>query len=410
MLAKKERLRTEQCSVVRNHTSAQGLITPPNAASRIERVGMTKGKGAAVNWPKMAIEPTSGALVRANPASEADEPLLGKPDAVSRIVPAKPSAEPRMKPDAEALPSGQFRARMDYVMEKVQADDATRTLRTILTPDPRRYEVIEKDGEPHYLDKYLRVIVSFTEIKENLAQSMLGMPIYMLRPTIDSAGQYAADRLVAVRSELAGGEYTPPTEKPSSQKDPHGHEGPLQLVFLSIDIIGATAQRKLNPADFERAYKVFMRELLTLVGQFHGGVIKATGDGFIACVDHPAFTTQCDNGVDLGLSLLRLLTKSINPALSEAGLPELNVRIGADYGMAEIRTVEVPTTGYSTKELASDALNRSVKIQETCGVNQLRIGRTLYELLHVKWLERAIEVDFDGALVGSPGYRVYEVC
>lgn len=357
--------------------------------------------------PTVHLDATEGTLIRSTPASghSADSGLSRKQhNQFGAVEPAAPVA-----PDAEPLPCGRHRARMDYVMEKLHADDATHTFYTVLTPDPRRYDVIEKDGEPHYLDKYLRVIVSFKECRENLAQSMPGKPIYMLSPTIDSAATYAADRLVAVQSELAGGEYTPPTETPATHIDPHANEAARALVFLSIDIVGATAIRRKDAAAFDRAYKIFMRELATVVGQFNGAILKPTGDGFIACVDYPAFTTQCDNGVDLGVSLLRVLTTSINPALLKAGLPELNVRIGADYGMAEIRKVEAPATGYSTAEIASDALNRSVKIQESCESNELRIGRTLYELIHVQWLERATPVSFDGSSVGLPSYRVYRM-
>ena len=37
------------------------------------------------------------------------------------------------------------------------------------------------------------------------------------------------------------------------------------------------------------------------------------------------------------------------------------------------------------------------------------IGRLLYELVHVKWLERAHEVSFDGASVGISDYQVYRI-
>ena len=66
-------------------------------------------------------------------------------------------------------------------------------------------------------------------------------------------------------------------------------------------------------------------------------------------------------------------------------------------------------TGFSDTEVGSDALNRAVKIQESAGLNEFRIGRDLYELIHVKWLERAREVPFDGSSIGAPEYRVYRV-
>jgi class 3 adenylate cyclase len=122
-----------------------------------------------------------------------------------------------------------------------------------------------------------------------------------------------------------------------------------------------------------------------------------------------SFTSLCDAAIDMGLSLLVVLRDSVNPALEEVGQGPLKIRIGADYGPAQIRQLEVPATGFSQSEVASDALNRAVKVEQTCGENEFRIGRRLYELVHVQWLERAQEMEFDGASVGIPGYKTYRM-
>jgi class 3 adenylate cyclase len=156
-------------------------------------------------------------------------------------------------------------------------------------------------------------------------------------------------------------------------------------------------------------YKILLRELGTVVGQFNGAILKPTGDGFIAFVDYPAFTSQCDAAIDLGLSLLVMLQNSINPALEEAGLKPVQIRIGADFGPARTQHLDVPATGFSQSDVASDALNRAVKIEKSCAPNDFRIGRHLYELIHVQWLERATEVSFDSTSVGIEGYKVYQI-
>jgi hypothetical protein len=71
--------------------------------------------------------------------------------------------------------------------------------------------------------------------------------------------------------------------------------------------------------------------------------------------------------------------------------------------------MKIPMTGFSSVEVASDALNRAVKIEEACKINEFRIGRSLYELIHVQWLERATEVEFDGTSVGLPSYQTYRM-
>jgi class 3 adenylate cyclase len=294
---------------------------------------------------------------------------------------------------------------MDFTVEVVHADDATRTLTLRMTPDPRRYETETVDGKTWYRDKYLHHRVSL----EDFTKAMQGLPVYHLPPSIESAPQYARGRKEALDRELATGAYSPPVETALAHHALESDRRPREVSFLSVDICGATAMRMDDRNAFDAAHKLFIQELGTVVGQFNGAIMKSTGDGFIAFVDHPSFTSLCDATVDLGLTLLVVLRDSINPALGGAGVKPLSIRVGADYGEAQFRSIVIPPTGFSTREVASDALNRAVKIQESCAPGQLRIGRALYELVHVQWLERASEVAFNGDSVGIPGYETYVV-
>jgi class 3 adenylate cyclase len=306
----------------------------------------------------------------------------------------------------ETLPArASLPGRMDLVSEfiPVESDPHKFTLRA--TPDPRRYEVVTVDGETWYRDKYLHRLFRL----EDFAKSITGVPIYHLAPSIGSTPQYAIARKDALDRELATGEYSAPSEKAAPHRPLESDLRPREVSFLSVDICGATAMRKADSKRFDAAHKLFMQELGTLVGQFNGAIMKTTGDGFIAFIDHPSFTSLCDQTVDLGLSILVMLRESINPALEGAGLKPLRIRVGADYGAAQFRSIVIPATGFSAPEVASDALNRAVKIQEACQPGEFRIGRALYELVHVKWLERATTVAFDGESVGIPGYQAYVV-
>lgn len=299
--------------------------------------------------------------------------------------------------------------RMDFQTEFVPIDKANGTFQLRMRPDPRRYDRTDHEGKPHYFDKYLRILIPEELILGEGMRQLEGLPLYYLSASIDSTREYAAARKSALGDELRGGDYSPPPEKALPHRSAVANLAPRELVFLSVDICGGSALRRSDREKFDRAYAIFIRELGTIVGQFNGAIYKATGDGFIAYIDHPAFTSRSDQAIDLGLSFLAVLHRSINPALREADLPELDIRIGADTGMVNFRKIEVPTTGFAEIEIASDALNRAVKIQESADRNRFRIGRDLYELVHVQWLERATEVPFDGASVGMPNYRTYEV-
>lgn len=306
-----------------------------------------------------------------------------------------------IKQDAKQKPM-----RADFVSEVISFDDETRIAQFRMRPDPRRYDTIEKDGETLYVDKYLKT--AFT-LDVMLGAFKPGLPSYALSSSIDSTAEYADERLNALEHEIDGGEYIPPKQKAVAHYILTPEDIQKDLGFISVDICGATALRKKKADDFDRAYELFIRELGTVVGQFNGSILKTKGDGFIAYIDHPSFTNLCDAVIDMGLSILYVLHKSVNLTLTKAGLPCFDVRIGADYGNALIRQMIIPTTGFTSIEVASDALNRAVKIEEACEANEFRIGRSLYELIHVQWLERATEITFDGASVGLPSYQTYRM-
>lgn len=294
--------------------------------------------------------------------------------------------------------------RVDFVSEVISFDEETHVAQFSMKPDPRRYDEIERDGETLYIDKYLKTAFTLADMLANFEP---GVPSYALSSSIGSTPEYADERLSALEHEIDGGDYVPPKQKALAHRSLAPDDIKKDLGFLSVDICGASALRKKNPDAFDRAYDLFIRELGTVVGQFNGSILKTKGDGFIAYIDHPSFTNLCDAVIDMGLSILYILHKSINPTLAKASLPTFDIRIGADYGTALIRQMNVHTTGFSSVEVASDALNRAVKIEEACETNEFRIGRSLYELMHVQWLERATEVDFDGESVGLPSYQTY---
>lgn len=298
---------------------------------------------------------------------------------------------------------------MDFEIEVISSDESARTLQVCMRPDPRRYDKIEHEGVPHYFDKYLQVLFPEDLMLGEGAWQLSGLPIYHLSASIRSTKEYAAARRSALAAELEGAGYVAPAERAIPHRSALENVTPRELVFLSVDICGGSALRRSGRGKFDQAYAIFMRELGTLVGQFNGTIYKPTGDGFIACIDHPSFNSRSDQAVDLGTSLLRVLDASVNPALRQCALPEFQIRIGADTGPVAFRKIEIPATGFTDIEIASDALNRSVKLQEAAQPNQFLIGRDLYELIHVEWLDRAAEVPFDGAGIGMPGYRAYGV-
>lgn len=299
--------------------------------------------------------------------------------------------------------------RVDFVTEVLGYDEDTHIVRLSFKPDPRRYHRIDLgDGRMGWLDRHLGI--SFAdELVASMASQAKGLPGYYAPPGIDSATEYARLRAEAVRHEIATGDHVPPAERPGQHRDLTVGSEPQPLTFLSVDICGATALRARDPDRFDHVHRLMLQELGTTVGHFHGALLKTTGDGFIAFIDHPSVNSQADNAADLGLTLLWLVTSSLNSALEETGLPALDIRIGADHGPATVRRIRVVNTGFDAPEVVSDALNRAVKVQESAGKNEFHIGSDLRDALHTGWLERADRAGDLGPQVGLTAYPTYRM-
>lgn len=297
--------------------------------------------------------------------------------------------------------------RMDLLVEYGERDPVTGAVAVRFLPDPRRYELRETDGRKLYVDRFTNVAFAVETVVEAFERRGAPVPMHSLPPLIDSARAYAAGRLTALRSELAGGPPQPAQPQPRSSH-PFVHQVDRDVAFVSVDVVGATAMRMGDPISFDRSFEILVRELGTVVGHFSGSVLKATGDGFIAYVDQETILAR-DNAVDMALSMLALMREAVNPALEGAGLPPLQIRVGADQGPARIRTIPLPT-GFAFADVVSDALNRAVKLQEGAPPGGLLIGESLRDQLHVGWMERAEPVDVGiAAAVGLPGYRSFVV-
>lgn len=292
--------------------------------------------------------------------------------------------------------------RFDLVLEKQVLDEESRTFRAIVKPHPDRYKKLE--GEKNlFFDKYLNELIPFEEFAEQIA----GLPIFASDRTIDSTEEYATIRRAAISREVSGGVHEPPINISQSSKPLSIASVEKRLGFISIDIVGSTALRLEDSAKFDRSLEFFVKEIGNLAAVMGASVLKTTGDGLILFVDHPSFNVQTDTVNDFICSIIPFNSLSLSPALLEADLLAFSLRVGADYGPAIVKEQVVPATGFRQLDVASDALNRAVKIERTASVNEVRVGWHLYRLSHVQWLKSAEEIDTTGMALGT--YRVFKL-
>ena len=299
--------------------------------------------------------------------------------------------------------------RFDFVMHGVKLNEETRIMTSELRPHPDRYVEVTKDGVVYFKDIYLNHLIPKDEMYESYSRQAAGLPIYHLAPSIDSTSEYSQVRKGDLQKEFRGEGYIEPGEKAKKHSRLEMSESPKLLSFISIDICNSTALKQKDSASFEKAYSYLLRELGTLVGQFNGTILKTTGDGFIAYIDHPSFTRQSDNIIDLGISIIVITRDTLNPVFKDNGLPELTLRVGADFGPAELRKVSIQSTGFETPEVSSTALNKAVKLEQHAREGEFLIGWGLYQTAHVQWLKRATEIDFDSNVLGDAGYKVFTI-
>jgi len=285
-------------------------------------------------------------------------------------------------------------------------------MKIIIEPDPDRYEYIEGFNENCYLDRHTNTLIPECLMTEAIfhASNQFGKEsMHFLPPSINDLRPYSQKRREAIAKQIETGVYQTPEEQAKAHAELDEKSPERNIAFLSVDICKSTTLRKQSPVLFDRSWEVFYQELATLVGQYNGAILKFTGDGFIAYMDYPAFTVQADTIVALGLAMLYHLETCVNPTLRENGLIELSIRVGMEFGAAKVSHINIPAIGKSQFDFVSDALNCAVKIQESCGANEIRIGQELRDLLHDRYLRRVDEVSFDSETVGVLGYKVYRM-
>lgn len=108
--------------------------------------------------------------------------------------------------------------RADFIEEVIKIDEEKGIYTFAMMPDPRQFESIQHNGEPHYRDRFRNFIISQKVLLGGLAEQGPNVPGYHLAPRIDSSIEYAEERTDAVQTILDTGEVTPPKTRPLPSK------------------------------------------------------------------------------------------------------------------------------------------------------------------------------------------------
>lgn len=282
--------------------------------------------------------------------------------------------------------------RMDFTMEVLDVDDATRVMTFALRPDPRRYEWQERDGERLLYDRYDNVFITENALRDAAAM-VKGMPITFAPPEISDARDYLRSRRPAIASSLRGEPNSEGLADASADLLASLAEHALDFTVLSFDLVGSTQLvSTLGTPDFARLVTSLLDEAGRVVALFRGHVLKYTGDGLLAFFPGPTKNTQNDLGIDCAMTLIGLVREALNPELEAAGLPQVRARVGLDHGKAAVLVLGSEATKRHA-DLIGKVVSLATKIEKLAPPDGICVGEAAERAMHVQWREHLVPIE-----------------
>jgi class 3 adenylate cyclase len=293
------------------------------------------------------------------------------------------------------------RLRMDVVSVTRVVDEASGQVEFLITPDPERYDLVEREGGRFYFDRFDGTLMSVELAMDMIRRAVQLTPIVQ-PPQITDAREYARSRQSEIEDFLNGREPMPSFVDRSEDFLRALNKREQGFVILYVDLVGSTKlSSTLAGDDYDRVVRTFLREAAAMVKQFNGLVLKYVGDAVVAYFAEPSFITKNDLALNCALSLRVLVAEALNPAFTARGLPDMAIRIGIEAGSARVRTVGSAEIKEHT-DLLGFVMNIAAKIQTLAQPGEVLVGEISERNLHVRWRQQLEPV----ALPPSWPYRV----
>jgi len=283
--------------------------------------------------------------------------------------------------------------RFDVITRVVKANPETGEVEFLIQPDPRRYELQERDGEKWLYDRFDDVYIADSAWKDLIRQAQETPMSYERQEEIDRADAYIASRIDAI-DEMVRGEAAPPSLRDKSQEFLRRiDESELGFVILSLDVVDSTKHlQEIGEEAFNRIVGTILYEASEVLPMFHGFVLAYVGDGLIAFFPEPSFMRKNDLAFDCALTIRSLVYDAIHPSLASQGLPLLDVRIGLEAGAAPVVTTGSPDVK-SQRDIRGIVVSMAKKIEGTAEPGGIRLGEATVRNLHTGWRQFLQRVD-----------------
>jgi class 3 adenylate cyclase len=169
----------------------------------------------------------------------------------------------------------------------------------------------------------------------------------------------------------------------------------------------------LDPEINKKIVKIFLMQMAQVIDTYNGFVYKFIGDCVVGVFPADTnFTGMSDNAIQAAMMMRNVVEDVINPVFDKKGLPRIGLHIGLDIGTALVDTFGANKTA-AFDELIGFTMNVASKIVECAKDDEILLGRSLFEVLHVNWLEFCRETTLDQEWtitdpVRGGKYKVYQ--
>lgn len=123
----------------------------------------------------------------------------------------------------------------------------------------------------------------------------------------------------------------------------------IVLIILNVDLVSSTKLSMDLPLKrLVPIVQTYTQEMSLIIEAYGGYVFKYIGDAILAFF----FTKKddlylpCNNAINCGYSMIKVIEEGINSILEENGYPELYIRVGIDVGENAVVRYGLMTYGY----------------------------------------------------------------
>lgn len=274
--------------------------------------------------------------------------------------------------------------RLDFEITDLEADPDTGMVRGAFVLDRRRYDIRDRDGKKWIVDRLDNLWFPVDMVNAEF-EKLVGQPIFYTPQTLGDASRYVQSRISHIRASLEGETVHEEILDKSEEFLESLSADEEEFIILVVDLVGSTRLvQTLSPETYARVIATLSFELSHLVPDFHGYILKFTGDGLIAYFSNPRVMIKHDHAIDCALTMQLLVREGLNVVHQEIGLPPLELRIGVESGLAAVLTLG-SSRAKRHRDVIGAVVNMAAKIQSLASPGEVYLGRRCVENLLIDW-------------------------